>query len=159
MIMKRLFFLGFIALIAGAACTETVEIPVEQEPVGDRVVTIRASIGAETKTAYEDEKYFSWVAGDKITVWAKDSEGHYTDITFSTEAGGRSAEFTGTIPEGYELSGLALYPCKETGEFMCDDPMEEVVFLSQIITPSKDNPMASIPLIGRPKDAVAGSDS
>ena len=159
MIMKRLFFLGFIALIAGAACTETVEIPVEQEPVGDRVVTIRASIGAETKTAYEDEKYFSWVAGDKITVWAKDSGGHYTDITFSTEAGGRSAEFTGTIPEGYELSGLALYPCKETGEFRCDDPLEEVVFLSQIIAPSKDNPMASIPLIGRPKDAVAGSDS
>lgn len=112
-----------------------------------------------TKTTYDNDGKFSWLADDKVTLVISQSDKNYDHYTYINSTGeGKSAIFTGDAPSGgWEEFGVALYPnvnvsnnnaLKEAGSY--GNPLR--VVLNQEITPDLDNPLGVIPLIGR-KDA------
>ena len=147
------------ALLAFAACSKEVEVAVEDTAaVSTYPVSIRAGFADETKTLYEGEKTFSWVAGDKIAMMVTNNETGVPDvITLTAEADGPVTTFTGNCPKDYSLADYAFYP-KGTGDTSYSSDLGKVVDTENkkmnlrmwgTITPDLNNPMASIPLIGK----------
>lgn len=69
--MKKLLYSVFaLAGILAVSCTKEEEAPVApvQEEAATYTTTIQATIGEETRTAYENFKKFSWLAQDEISV-------------------------------------------------------------------------------------------
>ncbi len=107
-----------------------------------RVVTLSASVDA-LKTAYADDKTFSWVAGDAISVMVSNGE-ETKAVEFTTEQTGASVFFTGTLEEGYDFTGKAFYPSNMS-------PRDTAgTYSLNLITGISDtkNPMSRIPLVG-----------
>ena len=86
------------------------------------VYSVKATISSETRTDYGADGTFSWTAGDQISVLFNDGETNKF-FTLTTEAGGETATFTGTIEAGYTIGATdgtdddakiwALYPASE----------------------------------------------
>ena len=107
-----------------------------------RVVTLSASVDA-LKTTYADDKTFSWVAGDAISVMVSNGE-ETKAVEFTTEQSGASVFFTGTLEEGYDFTGKAFYPSNMS-------PRDTAgTYALNLITGLNDikNPMSRIPLVG-----------
>lgn len=109
--MKRIICIA-MACVAIFACNRmSVEVtPFEaNNEQGTYIFTLTATAADElTKTAYADEKTFSWSANDEISVvfHKTDDKVDGDDIIFvnlKTTAGGTTASFTGTVPNGYEV--------------------------------------------------------
>lgn len=151
---KTILALAALALVGCAKEAARTEV-VEPAPVATgRVVTITAAIDPVTKTAYDEEGKFAWVAGDKIGVMASNAEGT-TQIEFTADAAGAITTFTGVVPEGYELEGVASYPFEGHASYLSNDLAwdksngEEYGWrLWGSVQPSLENPLASTPLIG-----------
>ncbi|MBQ1866229.1 MAG: hypothetical protein II151_04820, partial [Bacteroidales bacterium] len=107
-----------------------------------RVVTLSASVDA-LKTTYADDKTFSWVAGDAISVMVSNGE-ETKAVEFTTEQSGASVFFTGTLEEGYDFTGKAFYPSNMSPR---DTAGTYALNLVTGIMDSK-NPMSRIPLVG-----------
>ena len=121
--------------------------------------TIEASI-EETKTAYANDKTFSWLEGDKISVMEElNSEVKFDE--FTATATGRTTSFDGEISEGATLGKWAVYPSNLDPQvtdgalsitlpryYMLDVQGEDVAngYLSS------DNPMANLPLVGQKQE-------
>ena len=156
--MKKLMYFA-AALLTFAACNKEVEAPVDNATPATYKVTIKAVLDEETKTAYENEKAFSWVEGDKVALMVtKDDTGVPDIITLTAKSAGAVTEFEGDCPEGYTPADYAFYP-KGTGNSSYSSDLGKVVDGTTMnlrmwgtITPDLSNPMASIPLIGK-KDA------
>lgn len=168
--MKKLFY-SALAIIAIAACSKETEQPTvnPESATGGRTITIRASVDEGTKTAYENEKTFSWSAGDKISVQVHytgddTSKSEWDKITLTTTDGGEVAEFTGTVPANYEIvdGGLAFYPASSvSSSFVYNNNNPATVTLAVVSSPTKANPMGLIPLVGQlknPADATSTYD-
>ena len=134
--MKTIASLAFAAL-AILACQREVEVPVDST-VPTYTVTITAGITG-TRTAYDEAGKFSWVAGDKINVLVSKGEAK-RQVVFTTADGGEEVQFTGEVPEGFELSGVAAYAL----EFNAD---KGVWVLPDTVTPAAD-PLSGTPLFG-----------
>ena len=95
------------------------ESPVEKTSY---VYSVKATISSETRTDYDASGKFSWTAGDQISVLFNDGKANRF-FTLTTEAGGETATFTGTIETGYTIGATdgtdddakiwALYPASE----------------------------------------------
>lgn len=153
MIMRKLFIsaLALTALFA-VSCNKEIDNPAE--PAG-RPISIRATLDDATRTAYEGEKTFSWVAGDKISLKViKDDDQTMDVITLTTNESGTSVTFSGSLPDGYTASTEAFYP-KGTGDgyyYSSDLALQKEsghLRTWGTITPDLANPMGSIPLIGQ----------
>lgn len=103
-----------MAAAAVAACQN--KAAVEEPAQGSYVFTLKASApDAETKTDYSSNGKFSWSEGDAISVlFHKGDDNKFFTLT-ATKINGASADFSGTIDEGYEIGGTtglkwALYP-------------------------------------------------
>ena len=113
--MKRFYFpLLLMAAAAVAACQN--KAAVEELAQGSYVFTLRAtSPDLDTKTDYTSSGTFSWSEGDAISVlFHKGDDNKFFTLT-NTSGAGASADFSGTIDEGYEIGGTdgnkwALYP-------------------------------------------------
>lgn len=109
---KQILFLATGLLASLAVSCQMAEEQAGQDPAaGMKTVRIGAR-GRDTKTAYQDDKTFSWTAGDDIAVYCTDAtlpsnNGFYR---FSTTESGPMAYFTGDIPETAEVGAVALYP-------------------------------------------------
>ena len=144
-----------IAALALAGCAKEVEAPELQE--GTPIV-IRAYAAPETKTAYENEKTFSWLEGDNVSLMVVNDETGVPDvIRLTAKSSGPSTELEGTMVAGYSPADYAFYP-KDTGDqyYSCDlgkvvDEENKVMNLRLwgTITPDLSNPMAAIPMIGK----------
>lgn len=114
-------------LMAAAVITACEKELVETEPAVEKapyVYSVKATISsdAETRTDYDASGKFSWSAGDQISVLFNDGETNKF-FTLTTEAGGETATFTGTIDAGYTIGATdktdedlkiwALYPASE----------------------------------------------
>lgn len=122
--MKKIFALMGMAVIVAAACNK--ETPVVTPENGEETLsayefTLNASMDDEmTKTAYANDKTFSWSAGDQISVlFHKGDENKFFTLTTS-EGGSAAATFTGTIEAGWEEGSseeetfyYALFPAGE----------------------------------------------
>ena len=115
--MKKKILLVFAAaalFVAGCAKSER-----SAEPAG-KVVTITAAVqaDAETKASVSDAGVFTWRTGDQIGVWTSNdggSTGKFTRFDLKAgESGKATAEFTGTLDDGYAIvEGPAVFPYRE----------------------------------------------
>lgn len=118
-------------LMAAAVITACEKERVETEPAVEKtsyVYSVKATISsdAETRTDYDASGKFSWSAGDQISVLFNDGETNKF-FTLTTEAGGETATFTGTIDAGYTIGATdktdedlkiwALYPASENHSY------------------------------------------
>lgn len=123
-IMKKTCFLTFAAvsvLLAGCVKNQqqVVEEPAAEELRG-KVVTLSASIDVddETKASVADDGSFTWATGDQIGVWISDNGGTTGEfLRFDLgdgEAGKSTADFTATLPDGYEVvEGPVVFPYRD----------------------------------------------
>lgn len=118
-------------LMAAAVITACEKERVETEPTVEKtsyVYSVKATISsdAETRTDYDADGKFSWSSGDQISVLFNDGETNKF-FTLTTEAGGETATFTGTIDAGYTIGATdktdedlkiwALYPASENHSY------------------------------------------
>lgn len=147
----RIVAIAAMCAIAMAASCQKAEQEISVSP---KTATITATIDNATKTAYENESTFSWVASDVILLVVEDKAGDAVDhFSYSADAGGQTAAFSGTAfgPgsgnsfEKWTASGYALYPneLEEGGA-----PGELEVVLPRVYKKGGSNPMSRIPLIG-----------
>lgn len=117
--MKKCFAFTALAGLLFAACAKEEIAPVETAApeTGTYEFTLTASMDTElTKTAYASDQYFSWSAGDQISVlFHKGDDNKF--FTLTTYGSGTSASFSGTIETGYEIGAsddaskkIALFP-------------------------------------------------
>ena len=122
--MKKLLYILAIAGILAVSCTK--EPTANDAPKTNTytfVLNASADIDTEfvdaTKTAYANDKTFSWTAGDKISVlFHKDSDNKF--FTLTADAGGSAtATFRGEVTDGYTIGASddgtkwALYPASD----------------------------------------------
>ena len=113
-------------------------------------VTIEASIDG-TKTYYANDKTFSWLAGDEISVM-EELDGEVKFDVFTAAAEGRATSFNGEISEGATFGKWAVYPATLEPE------VDEAGVLSfkvqhgsvQEIDPA--NPLKYLPLVGQKQE-------
>ena len=113
--MKKLLLLAGITAVFAAACTEEPVVDTPEPQTYSFSLTANVD-GDLTKTAYADDKTFSWSDGDAISVlFHKGDDNKF--FTLSTEAGGSAtATFTGEITSGYVVGSsdsgkcIALFP-------------------------------------------------
>ena len=149
--MKKTVFLLLAAPLTALACQREMDTP---EIVGTPI-TISASFDeGEAKTAYADGKTFTWLKGDKIALEVR-KDGVPDVITLTAESSGSTTTFTGTIPDGYTVDDYAFYP-KGTGNSYYSSDLGKVVKGTEMwlrtwgtITPDLENPLGSVPLIGK----------
>ena len=124
MMKKLLYILAFAGILA-VSCTK--ETPANDAPKAGTytfVLSATADVEADvvddaTKTAYANDKTFSWTNGDKISVlFHKDSDNKF--FTLTADAGGSAtATFRGEVTDGYTLGASdggakwALYPASD----------------------------------------------
>lgn len=115
--MRRIIALsGLIALLA-ASCSVTPEIVISEVKAPTYTFTLSANMDDEiTKTAYANDKSFSWSVGDAISVlFHNGSTNQFFPLTAVSIEGAR-ATFSGEITEGYVAGASdtgkywALYP-------------------------------------------------
>lgn len=118
-------------LMAAAVITACEKERIETEPAVEKtpyVYSVKATISSdgETRTDYDASGKFSWTAGDAISVLFNDGSTNKF-FTLTTEEGGETATFSGTIDAGYEIGALdgadgdlkiwALYPASDSHSY------------------------------------------
>ena len=162
-IMKKSIFsaLALIGLLA-VSCSKEKEAPVlrTDEPVNTRTVSIKATIAPETRTSYTDDKTFSWVEKDSITVVTLSPDEEYIRLTtFYAQSSGPETIFTGEVEEGYTLYTMAFYNSQSHVHFSGEDGDSNLYFNLPTFTKidgdgkkeyieASSNPLANLPLIG-----------
>lgn len=159
--MKK-FIYSVLAVAALAACAKELDKQspekASEDVVGDNLVAITASVEESSKTAYADNKTFSWLAGDLIRVRVSNgSNAGYAN--FKTTEGGSTATFSASLSDYYRPSGNAVYPANLSpaisGEdFLITLPQQYFYNRGNENDPSKytytgdANPLKTVPLIG-----------
>lgn len=151
---KTILALAALALVGCAKEAARTEV-VEPAPVATgRVVTITAAIDPVTKTAYDEEGKFAWVAGDKIGVMVFNEE-ITTQVVFTADAAGAVSTFTGVVPEGYKIGNYASYPFEDHSDYISNDLVWEKSNGEDYgwriwgsTAPDPENPLSSTPLLG-----------
>ena len=114
--MKKTVVLASIAALMASACSVVPEIEVNEPDSPTYTFTLNATMDSElTKTAYENEKTFSWSAGDQISVLFHNGDVNKFFTLTNTTGAGTSATFSGEIESGYEICSsngekIALFP-------------------------------------------------
>ena len=161
MTMKKFAYsiLAFAAILS-VSCSKEQEAPVAPVPAGTHTVSIKATIAPGTRTTYENDKTFSWKAGDVIQVMTLSAdETSLRMVEFTADAEGPVTTFTGEVEDGYTLWGNAFYTARESyvafgGEgdnniylnfppFTYVDGDQEKYY-----TVDSDNPLMNMPLTG-----------
>ena len=157
---KSIFSLLALAAILSVSCNKEQEAPVVPESAGRHAVSIKAAITPGTRTSYENDKTFSWKAGDVIQVMTLSADESYLRLEdFTAESDGPETIFSGEVEDGYTLYGNAFYTAKESyvafgGEgdsnfylnftsFTYIDGDSETYY-----TVDSANPLENLPLIG-----------
>lgn len=150
--MKKLLF-GALALagLFSLSCTKEVNVSEATPGKNQVVMTFRATLDEATRTAYTNEKTFSWCAGDQISLrFYNPGSDEYEWVIFSTEEGGVSANFTAAVDEGLEFAGLAFYTFDGLGAVDDWDGIPNGFQQSYIDFTELDDPLSVVPLVGQP---------
>lgn len=161
--MKKIaLFISVVALIATACSKESQEMIADSnEGVSTSYIfTLEADMGEATKTAYADDKTFSWSTGDQISVlFHKDDVNKF--YTLSTNAGGsKTATFSGPVDEGWTEGGtddakVALFPASAGHVYTAGEPNPISFNIPAKTDFSSTHFSANIPMLG--KDNGAGA--
>jgi hypothetical protein len=107
--LKKILIWSLVCILFGCEQEELVN----SEGMSDvkmKTVTVSAGIdGTETRASLDSQTgAFTWQSGDLISVLATD--GKFYDFILEGEAGKKTAEFVGSIPEESEITTVATYP-------------------------------------------------
>ncbi|MBQ9892242.1 MAG: hypothetical protein IJM35_03680, partial [Bacteroidales bacterium] len=161
--MKKYLY-GILALagILTISCNKVAEpeVVVPESAAGKHLVSIKASIAPETRTSYADDKSFSWVKDDSITVITLSPDEQYIRLsTFYAQSSGPETVFTGEVEEGYTLYTMAFYTAANSGVAFGGEGDSNIYFYlpsgtaidgdpETEYTVESANPLANMPLIG-----------
>ena len=155
---KYLYSVLALAGILAVSCKKEAEAPVnpvEDETVNYTTYTFKGILGEEsTRTAYSNDKTFSWKAQDEISVFTyNEDEGYYQIATFTAQEDGVTTTFVGEVEDGYIPGPMAVYP--DEAAFIEGEP---AVYLNSIYyvdeenenydTVYSDNPLSYLALVG-----------
>ena len=160
--MKKLIYSVFaLAGILAVSCAKEEEAPVApvQEEASTYTTTIQATIGDETRTAYENFQKFSWKAQDQISVFTySETEEYYQIVPFTAQEDGVTTTFSGEVESGYVPSFMAVYP--ENAAFVNSEPsvyLPSFIYMDgdpeQYYTATSDNPLSNLVLVGLVNEA------
>lgn len=157
---KILYSVLALAGILAVSCNKEIEkrqvAILDTESVSTHTVTIRAEFDAQTRTAYANDKTFSWVKGDTIHVYTVNDATNKARIAkFVAQEDGASVDFIGEIEDGFEPTSIAVYTAANSwvtwneenilvylpGTTAIDDDSYEFCVDS-------NNPMSNVPLSG-----------
>ena len=165
--MKKLLYSTLaIAAVLAASCAQEVSKNNSEElaPVtGKHEVVYKGLASNVTKTAYADDKTFSWEAGEQIIAItgpaSEESEDQYYHGTiFTGDVAGTVTNFKGEVGDGQEVLA-ALYPAYGrlfiNNEIAGYFPPTFFVDLDDdnYFTVKSSNPLSNLPLIGVPDEA------
>lgn len=144
---QSLFSLLALAAALTVSCNkeQIVDNPVDQK-VPTHPVTIKGSI-IGTKTAYANEKTFSWLAGDKISVM-EDLDGTVKFNEFTATSEGATTDFEGKISDGASLGQWAVYPSSLTPAVNDGVLSVNLPYYYEL----NDNPLSVLPLVGQKQE-------
>ena len=129
-----------IAVLALLACQKEVDTLKEERAVPTRTVTITARLTPGTKTAYDEQGKFSWVAGDQINMLVVKGD-IKKQVPFTTAEGGPEVHFTGEVEEGFQLAGEASYALNF-------DPEKKAWILPDTAPSQATASLSALPLFG-----------
>ena len=111
--MRKISVIGAsLLLLAVASCSRE-----KETTPADGFVKMRfTAVVGETRTAYENDKTASWVAGDAISVYVTNG----TDGQVVTFTAGEDLTFEGSVPAGYETIVAGAYPADAAHTFNAD---------------------------------------
>ena len=115
-----------LAALALAACNTTMEIDDTPEAFGGmKVLSVKAARGEVTKTAYADDKTFSWSVDDQVSILCNDGSVNNWETFTATDAAA-SSTLTATVSDDTHIGALttgkkpALYPASDNHEYPDD---------------------------------------
>ena len=148
---KSVISLLALAAVFAVSCNkeQAVEAPVLEGST--HPVTIRGSY-VETKTAYANDKVFSWLAGDEISVM-EDLDGTVKFDVFTAASEGAATDFSGEISDGASLGQWAVYPANLSPAVT--EGALNVTLPQTYEEVDSDNPMSSLPLVGQKQEGNA----
>ena len=108
--MRKISVIGAsLLLLAVASCSREKDIT----PADGFVKMSFKAVVDETRTAYENDKTVSWVAGDAISVYVTNgTDGQVVNFT-----AGEDLTFEGNVPAGYETIVAGAYPADAAHTF------------------------------------------
>ena len=160
--MKKAFFFAVALMgLLTVSCNKEKEAPVALDNAGKHLVSVKATIEPGTRTSYENDKTFSWMAGDVVQFLVLSAdEQHIHFEEFTAQSSGRETTFVAELEEGETLYGIGFYTPKDS--FMTfgqdeDDGNLYMYFPSFIridgdsekyYTVDSANPLENLPLTG-----------
>ncbi len=113
--MKKYISFLFVSLLALSCSQEEMIDPSESfEQYNTSIVAVMEG-DDDTKSQVGAEGNFTWAAGDRISVWTENgTSGSFSTFTLSEDSDGRKeGKFNGTLAEGAQVKGYAIYPASE----------------------------------------------
>ena len=161
-IMKKLFYSALaLAGVLAVSCNKEKEQVVPAAPVNTHTVTITASFGEETRTAYANDKTFTWQAKDSIYVLtSNDAEGYVRFAKFYAKTSGVTVDFEGEVEDGYVPYAFAVYTAADSYVAFGSDDDDDNIYVNlpgstyidgtdpNYYTVSSSNPLANLALVG-----------
>ena len=144
--MRKISVIGAsLLLLALASCTREKETT----PANGFVKMRFTAVVDETRTAYENDKTASWVAGDAISVYVTNG----TDGQVVTFTADEELTFEGNVPAGYETIVAGAYPADAAHTFNADGVSALHLPASYTLVEGAD-PASVLPLAGTFADGV-----
>lgn len=144
--MRKISVIGAsLLLLALASCTREKETT----PANGFVKMRFTAVVDETRTAYENDKTASWVAGDAISVYVTNG----TDGQVVTFTADEELTFEGNVPAGYETIVAGAYPADAAHTFNADGVSALHLPASYTLAEGAD-PASVLPLAGTFADGV-----
>ena len=136
---KYMLFGASMLLLALAACTR------EKEVVTDSVkLSFKAVVDdGATRTAYENDKTASWVAGDQISVYVTNGSSGQV-VTFTAD---ESLTFNGEAPAGYTTIVAGAYPA-DAAHVFGPEGLQSLHFPASYTLAEGADPASILPLAG-----------
>jgi len=168
--MKKLFlFMGLAAMMAMSCSKVSVneQETTLSEKTGTYVFSLNATKVADevTKTAYADDKTFTWSDGDQISVLFNDGTNNKFYTLTATAGGSASATFTGTIDDGWTVGSAdatpvyyALYPASGNHAYTSGASKPITFYIPPVTDYTASHYSANLPMIAM-TDTYSGSFS
>jgi hypothetical protein len=144
--MRKISVIGAsLLLLALGSCSRE-----KESTPADGFVKMRfTAVVGETRTAYENDKTASWVAGDAISVYVTNgTDGQVVNFT-----AGEDLTFEGSVPAGYETIVAGAYPADAAHTFDANGVSTLHLPASYTLAEGAD-PASVLPLAGTYADGV-----
>lgn len=144
--MRKISVIGAsLLLLALGSCSRE-----KETTPADGFVKMRfTAVVGETRTAYENDKTASWVAGDAISVYVTNG----TDGQVVTFTAGEDLTFEGSVPAGYETIVAGAYPADAAHTFDATG-VKTLHFPASYTLAEGADPASVLPLAGTYADGV-----